>query len=152
MATTTSMAGEDKRKHLEFIQNSIGRMGRNSFMLKFWTLLLAGIIVTLLPRDEGINYIITNSNFNIVILVSTIIVLSFWGLDGYFLQRERLFRSLYDHVRTLAEIDFSMDIRDFAVDEGNAWKDAVLSKTLVAFYSTFLVIFLLLAGLKSINF
>ena len=145
-------ASEDKRKHLEFIQNSIGRMGRNSFMLKFWTVLLAGIIVTLLPRDEGVNYIITNSNFNIVILVSTIVVLSFWGLDGYFLQRERLFRSLYDHVRVRDEIDFSMNTSAFGVYEGNAWKDAVLSKTLVGFYSTFLVIFLMLAGLKSINF
>ena len=28
---------------------------------------------------------------------------SFWFLDSYFLWQERLFRTLYDHVRTLKE-------------------------------------------------
>ena len=37
--------------------------------------------------------------------------IAFWILDGYFLRQERLFRRLYDHVRSLeeADVDYSMD-------------------------------------------
>ena len=40
----------------------------------------------------------------------------FWALDAYFLRQERLFRKLYDYVRTSeqASVDFSMNTQPFA--------------------------------------
>jgi hypothetical protein len=65
----------------------------------------------------------------------------FWGLDGYFLWQERLFRDLYNHVRELDEgdIDFSMDTTPFRSGEGfwdnfHDWRAVVISKTLIPFH------------------
>ena len=68
--------------------------------------------------------------------VALVPVLMFWGLDGYFLWQERLFRALYDHVRSLeeADIDFSMDITPFRTSIAHSWLGATLSRTLIGFY------------------
>ena len=68
--------------------------------------------------------------------IGRLAVLLFWGLDGYFLWQERLFRALYDHVRLLkeADIDFSMDIHPFKTDRARTWLGATLSRTLIGFY------------------
>ena len=60
-------------------------------------------------------------------------VLLFWGLDGYFLWQERLFRALYDHVRMLenGEVDFSMRTHAFRVGWQRSWIGATLSITMV---------------------
>jgi hypothetical protein len=65
----------------------------------------------------------------------------FWGLDGYFLWQERLYRALYDHVRTLDEaaIDFSMDTSSFNNGRGRRWGEAVLSRTLLAFHGVLIL-------------
>jgi hypothetical protein len=66
--------------------------------------------------------------------------ISFWGLDGYFLHQERLFRALYDHVRVLDEkdIDFSMNI--FIVkSKVDSWAAVTLSKTLLVFHGVIVV-------------
>ena len=66
--------------------------------------------------------------------------ISFWGLDGYFLRQERLFRELYDRVRLLKEdeVDFSIDtsVVKAAVDP---WHSVCLSRTLIAFHGVILV-------------
>ena len=66
-------------------------------------------------------------------------VLIFWGLDGYFLWQERLFRALYDHVRVLEEneIDFSMDVGKFRRER--TWLGATFSITLISFYGAVLL-------------
>jgi len=58
----------------------------------------------------------------------------FWGLDGYFLWQERLYRALYDSVREKAEaqVDFSMDTGPFK--STTSWLSAVISRTLLAFH------------------
>lgn len=59
----------------------------------------------------------------------------FWGLDGYFLSEERIYRKHYDRVRMKNEedIDFSMDTSD--IPGGfNEWASATLSKTLIPFH------------------
>ena len=72
-----------KIAHLEMIQGVVNRLAHSSALLKGWSALLA-----FLPA------------------------VVFWGLDGYYLWQERLFRNLYKHVRGLADndIDFSMDV------------------------------------------
>ena len=63
-------------------------------------------------------------------------MLIFWGLDGYLLWQERLFRALYDRVRLLEEreIDFSMDVSPFQADPMRTWLGATFSKALIGSY------------------
>ena len=120
---------EAKLKHLEFIQGVINRLAADSFRMKGWSVALAAALFVLLARGE-------NSKFAPMALVP---VLIFWGLDGYFLWRGRLFRALYDHVRLLEEneIDFSMDADKFRREY--TWLGATFSRTLIGFYAAALL-------------
>jgi len=64
---------------------------------------------------------------------------AFWILDGYFLWQERLFRALYDNVRSLKDedIDFSMDT-SIVKDRVVPWIKVIFSKTLLIFHGTIL--------------
>lgn len=116
---------EAKLKHLELIQGVVNRMASNSFLLKGWTVVLVSALLVLVSRGRG-------GNWALVGLIPTLV---FWGLDGYFLRQERLYRTLYDHVRTLApdEIDFSMAADHFHGPH-LTWRSSLFSKTLIAFY------------------
>ena len=96
----------NKQKHLEFIQGVINRLATASFRVKGWAVVLASALFVLMK--EGLGGLAP---------VSLVPVLIFWGLDGYFLWQERLFRGLYDHVRVLEEvsIDYSMDVGAFSL-------------------------------------
>ena len=89
-------------KHLEFIQGVVNRLASASFRMKGWSVVLVSALLVVSAR-------VSSFELNLVALVP---VLVFWGLDGYFLSRERLFRDLYDIVRQRDEkdIDFSMDV------------------------------------------
>ena len=115
-----------KLKHLELVQGIVSRLATNSFRLKGWTVLLLTAVAVLLVR-EGRTELVP------VVLGPTLV---FWGLDGYFLWQERLFRSLYAHVSQLEEheIDFSMDVDPFKSLPGRTWLSATFSKTLTVFY------------------
>ena len=67
--------------------------------------------------------------------------LAFWGLDGYFLWKERLFRALYD-VRTQQEgdLDYGLDTSRVSnlVPQNNWWR-AVFSRTLCLFHGAVLL-------------
>ena len=118
---------EAKLKHLEFIQGVINRLATNSFRMKGWAVVLVSALMVLLAREDRIEFA----------YVGFVPVLVFWGLDGYFLWQERLFRDLYDHVRVLREanIDFSMDIRSFS----RTWVNATFSTTLIPFYGALIL-------------
>ena len=60
----------------------------------------------------------------------------FWALDAYFLRQERLFRKLYDRVRSEGEqVDFSMNTQPFEKSVDGTWTVA-RSHTLGLFYGT----------------
>ena len=109
-----------KLKHLEFIQGIVNRLATDSFRLK------GSALVVLLAREGRIE-------IAPVALAPSIV---FWGLDGYFLWQERLFRALYDHVRQLeeCEIDFSMDVGPFRTGCARTWLGATFSRTLIGCY------------------
>jgi hypothetical protein len=96
---------EDRIKHLEFIQNAIGRMAGNSFLLKGWSVTLAAALVALAAKD-------TDLRFSVLALIPPLI---FWGLDAYYLRLERLFRALYDDVRRLPEQELLEDVGPFSL-------------------------------------
>ena len=115
-----------KLKHLEFLQSIVNRLATDSFRLKGWAVVLVSALVVLLAREGRIE----------IAPVALAPAIVFWGLDGYFLWQERLFRALYDHVRQLeeCEIDFSMDIGPFRTGYARTWLGATFSRTLIGFY------------------
>ncbi len=125
---------ENKIKHLEFIQQTINRVAGNSFLLKGWSVTLIVGIFALSAKDSNTHYI----------LLAYFPTFLFWFLDGYFLQQERLYRSLYDEVRKKEEnqIDFSMNAQIFVEkDKRNTWLESTFcSKTVAASYAVLITI------------
>ena len=117
---------DEKFRHLQFIQGVINRLASNSFQMKGWSVVLVAAVLVLLARQSRLD-----ASF-----IAAVPVVVFWGLDGYFLWQERLFRALYDHVRVLEEgkIGFSMDVKPFKKDHNRNSLAATRSKTLLSFY------------------
>jgi hypothetical protein len=122
---------DKKLKHLELIQGVINRLSTNSFLLKGWSVVLVSALFALSAPESRAAFV----------YLAYIPVFVLWGLDGYFLWQERLYRALYDHVRSQpdAEIDFSMDTSSFRGTSAGGWVEAVLSRTLVAFHGVLIV-------------
>lgn len=92
------MFDEDKRKHLEFLQNTITRMNTNSFQLKE---LAITIIATL--------YAIFASNNKMAFLFICLPVsLLFHFIDSFYLMQERKIRGIYNDV---AEIKHQNEVQ-----------------------------------------
>ncbi len=77
-----------KLKHLELIQNVINRLANSSFFLKGWTVIFVAAVLGFATKDSKPMYV----------WLAAIPTISFWGLDGFYLNQERLFRRLYDTV------------------------------------------------------
>jgi len=120
------MADENKHKHLELIQGVINRLSTNSFLLKGWSVVLVSALFALSAPNSQVAFV----------YLAYIPAIIFWGLDGFFLWQEKLFRKLYDQVRSLSEedIDFSMDTSNIEGDDRPTWVGATLSKTLIPFH------------------
>ena len=81
--------GDERVKHLEFIQAVISRHGNSSFLIKGWALTVESVFFALAAGRVDWK----------IALVAFVPLLSFWLLDAYYLRQERLFRRLYDDVR-----------------------------------------------------
>lgn len=118
---------DKKYKHLELVQGVINRMASNSFMLKGWAVTLVVAIFALVGEDTG----------KLFFIVAYIPVLSFWGLDSYYLLQGRLYRALYEKVRKTKEedIDFSLKATAEEFDSRkNCYCNCLFSKTEFWFY------------------
>ncbi len=118
---------DNKVKNLEMIQTVISRMSNNSFALKGWAVTLVAGIFALSSKDADKMYF----------LMAYIPILAFWSLDAYYLLQERLYRSLYNHVRTLDENKITFDLSatqvQFPSDKNN-YCSCFRSITEVGFY------------------
>lgn len=116
---------EKKQKHLEMILRIVDRLSTNSFLLKGWSVVLVSALFALAAKDAKL----------VFVYLSYFPAFAFWGLDGYFLWQERLYRKLYDKVRSQSEesVDFSMDTSSVA-GQTKPWIDTCFSKTLLAFH------------------
>ena len=121
---------ESKLKHLELIQGVINRLASDSFRMKGWTVVLVAALFVFLARQDAFD-----TGYIALLPIAT-----FWGLDGYFLWQQRLFRALYDNVRTLPaeDIDFSMDVDVYNGTLRHSWIGTTFSLTLVSFYGALL--------------
>lgn len=109
------------------IQGIINRMTSNSFKLKGWAVTLVAGIFALASKDTDKFYF----------LIAYIPILIFWGLDSYYLQQERLYRSLYEKVRKMEEKDIDFSLKA-TTEEFNSNKNCyfynLFSKTELWFY------------------
>lgn len=124
---------EKRIAHLTLIQGIITRMAGNLFYLRGWVItLIAGILVLLTQTGSG--------KFPVIFL--SIIIIIFWGYDGYFLALERKYRDLYDKVRDKkeSEIDFSMKLdKEILERKQNSMIFCIFSLTLLFFYSPLMI-------------
>lgn len=118
---------DNKLKHLELVQGVINRMAGNSFMLKGWA-------VTLVVGVFSLSDLNTDKIYFIIAYIPIII---FWLLDTYYLQQERLYRSLYNKVRKTEEqhIDFDLNVtyQEF-IGNNNTYFECLYSLTEIGFY------------------
>jgi uncharacterized membrane protein len=83
------------------IQAVIARLGNDSFLVKGWAVTVTGVFLGFAVSSED----------EWLAVVGTVPTLFFWLLDGYYLKSERLFRILYERVRSGASdvVPFGMD-------------------------------------------
>lgn len=134
---------EEKRQHLEFIQNVITRMNTNSFQVK-------GMVVTIVTALIAI-YVTTSNVF--FIFLGIVPTLLFWCIDSYYLQQERKFRGIYDNVAKLKDNieikTYEMPLNKFKGGKYSFW-NVFFSKAIAWLYGV--IVFLLLVGGLIIKF
>jgi hypothetical protein len=81
---------EHRLKHMEFIQTVVARLAGNSFFVKGWAITVAGAFIGFALNADDIR----------LALAALVPTIAFWGLDTSFLKSERLFRALYNQVRS----------------------------------------------------
>ncbi len=113
-------------KHLEMTQGVINRLGGNSFQLKGWSMTIIVAATVLIARPD-----LPSPYFILVLLIP---ILGFWGLDGYFLWQERLFREIYKEISQQEDTDFKMNVAKHKNKPKCSWLSATFSITLIPFY------------------
>lgn len=137
---------EDNRvAHLGMIQDIIKRMASNSFFLKGWSVTLVAALGALAVKDGGEEYA----------YLPLFPALVFWGLDAYYIRQEKLFRKLWDEVRStpsgsMGERMLSMDTKP---DTGlvRPWFAAMFNPTLVLFHGAILTAIVILIILLTLD-
>jgi hypothetical protein len=98
-----------KLEHLKLIQNVIERMARESSLMKRYSIVATAV---------GAGTYQTMSE-PVILLITILGIVCFWGLDARYLQQEHWFRNMYDEVRIRPDdgtFDFeltpSVELRD----------------------------------------
>lgn len=119
--------------HLGFLQAVISRMGANSFLLKGWSITLVVAIFALSAKDADQRFV----------LIAYFPAIMFWGLDGYFLHQEKLFRKLYEEVAS-ANISSDSFTMNTAAVKGmvEPFPKVIFSKTLLIFHGSIIAVVL----------
>jgi hypothetical protein len=116
------------------VQEVVSRLATCSFQLKGWAVTVAAGLVAFLKGEANPIYL----------FVPALPVIAFWLLDAWYLRQERLFRQLYDDVRSKEGVaDFSMDTRLFRSAVGSVMQVA-FSRTILLFYGPMFLAVLLL--------
>lgn len=120
---------ESRIEHLKMLQAVITRMAQNSFQLKGWAIVLWSALLGFAAAERNAWFV----------LVAYLPTLMFWFLDAYYLRQERLFRKIYDHVRSdSGPSDFSMNTSVVSDQVANLGQVA-LSQTVAIFYGAMLI-------------
>ena len=124
----------DKIRHLELIQSVVDRQGRNSFSLKGWSVIIVTAILAISFEACGSR----------LVWLAFVPAFSFWGLDAYYLLQERLFRKLYDAVRSGEKVEpFSMDCSDY-ISKVDSWLKIAFSVSVLGFHLPIVLVILVI--------
>jgi hypothetical protein len=138
---------DEKRQHLDFIQNIITRMNTNSFQIK-------GLAVTIVSALLAIYASTTNVAYIFLAILPTLL---FWFLDSYYLQQERKFRGVYNDVADLKdEIDvklYEMPIHKYTkkIDIQFSYWNVFFSTTIKWLYMSIIILLLIIGILLKCN-
>ncbi len=117
------MSDEINDRYLSLIQGVINRLAGNSFALKGWSVTLVSALLALAAKDADVR----------LVTIALLPALAFWGLDGYFLGQERLFRRLYGRAINPADPLPPFSMKTDPLKAGN-WREATFSRTLRLFH------------------
>ena len=133
-----NQVNEILHKEIDIIQECIKRMADCSFKLKGWYISLVTLALTLLIGQ--------GCKLAIVALFLFVVTTVFWGMDGFFLKTETLYRWKYEWVIDARQNDNMENLYDLNPYNKKMWKDAdkknscimkyMLSKTLCPLYGT----------------
>ncbi len=124
---------EDFLKYLEFIQNIITRMNKNSFSLKALTITIISALLAVFATTKT----------PLILLVSIFPVLIFWLLDAYYLTLERKYRGLYNDAVNMQKKLFDLNINSYTKSNFSYYK-VFFSKTIFFFYCIIVILLILL--------
>lgn len=146
----SAVLGDERVKHLEFLQHTIARLGTNSFLIRGWSMTLSGALVAVSSSRPTWT----------VVVAALMMTLGFWLLDSFYLGQERLFRSLYESASaptedltsdaaagsaTPAPVPlFTMDAERYGTPA--TWRAVALSRTMLLFHGLLALIDLLVAA------
>lgn len=129
------MSAAVNEKHLGMLQGVINRMAGNSFLLKGWSVTLVSALLALAANRADW----------LLVAVALLPALTFWGLDGYFLAQERLFRRIYERV-----VAGDQTVPTYGLNPGpcgiGCWWASVRSPTLVWFHGVIVLVIVLILG------
>lgn len=131
---------EKIQAHLQMIQGVVTRMGTNSFLLKGWGVILVAALLALAANTDNA----------LVFVVTYLPIMAFWGLDGYYLWKERQYRALYNHVRDTdqPDLNYALDVKISAEAQQEKLLRAVFSWTPGIFYGTMFVVVTVILAIK----
>jgi hypothetical protein len=124
---------EEKKQHLEFLQNTIIRMNSNSFQIKSLAITLLTALIAVYASNQKVVFIFIS-------LVPTVILSL---LDSYYLQQERKFRGIYDDIAGIKSVNIVKDYEmplDKYKGNGFSFSESFWSRTIVLFYLPILLI------------
>jgi len=116
-------------KEIDLIQACINRMAHNSFLIKGWALTIITVVLALTEKNIDPIYLC---------LVIFIPLISFWYLDAFFLQTEKMYRKMYEWVlqsRPKNELEYLYDLNPHRFkDQVDSMANVMRSITLRVFY------------------
>jgi len=129
-------------EEIKIIQDIIKRMADNSFKIKAWAITL--IVATLLIKSH-----LNNA------AIALLPLLTFWFLDAYYLQQEKIFREIYKdkilNKSNNAETMFQINTLSYKKFVPNIFLIMIWNKSITPLYSTILLLLFMLMSSKTIG-
>jgi hypothetical protein len=119
-----------KDTHLATIRSVVNRMAMGSVVLRAWSVLIVGALVTITANPVHARFV----------WLALFMAICFWMLDAHLLRQARLYQKVHDRVRNTSEsqIDFLLDTS--AVDTGaDAFQNVAFSRNPSVFYGGLIV-------------
>lgn len=130
---------DELHKEIDLIQGCINRMANNSFLIKGWLVSIVAVVVALAPDEL---------NPFINVLTITLVTISFWYLDAFFLRTEKMYRKMYEWVleaRKQKKIEFQYDLNPYRFEfQVDSIFKVMFSKTLKWFYGIIILLIIII--------